>query len=213
MKAAIHLIITVLISCSSFAAAQPVEDKNKIAKIYYTGEMQPSAVSRLVSAFDEVNKNNDVERIYLYINSYGGDMDAGLMAAAAVRSSAIPVTTVAMSTVGSSATIMFCAADDRRSLPEGSLFLHPASISHQGDVRPADVAYLEKETRRFNEMFKKTYRACTKLDDAKIAEILHSEYNLTNYSPSEAMAIGLISSVDKKIIPATYSYAITSSSN
>ncbi|EJF30516.1 peptidase S14 [Enterobacter sp. Ap-916] len=213
MKAAIHLIITVLISYSSFAAAQPVEDKNKIAKIYYTGEMQPSAVSRLVSAFDEVNKNNDVERIYLYINSYGGDMDAGLMAAAAVRSSAIPVTTVAMSTVGSSATIMFCAADDRRSLPEGSLFLHPASISHQGDVRPADVAYLEKETRRFNEMFKKTYRACTKLDDAKIAEILHSEYNLTNYSPSEAMAIGLISSVDKKIIPATYSYAITSSSN
>ncbi|WP_213716233.1 ATP-dependent Clp protease proteolytic subunit [Cedecea lapagei] len=213
MKAAIHLIITVLISYSSFAAAQPVKDKNKIAKIYYTGEMQPSAVSRLVSAFDEVNKNNDVERIYLYINSYGGDMDAGLMAAAAVRSSAIPVTTVAMSTVGSSATIMFCAADDRRSLPEGSLFLHPASISHQGDVRPADVAYLEKETRRFNEMFKKTYRACTKLDDAKIAEILHSEYNLTNYSPSEAMAIGLISSVDKKIIPATYSYAITSSSN
>lgn len=213
MKAAIHLIITVLISYSSFAAAQPVEDKNKIAKIYYTGEMQPSAVSRLVSAFDEVNKNNDVERIYLYINSYGGDMDAGLMAATAVRSSAIPVTTVAMSTVGSSATIMFCAADDRRSLPEGSLFLHPASISHQGDVRPADVAYLEKETRRFNEMFKKTYRACTKLDDAKIAEILHSEYNLTNYSPSEAMAIGLISSVDKKIIPANYSYAITSSSN
>ncbi|NIF47552.1 peptidase S14 [Enterobacter sp. Ap-1006] len=213
MKAAIHLIITVLISYSSFAAAQPVEDKNKIAKIYYTGEMQPSAVSRLVSVFDEVNKNNDVERIYLYINSYGGDMDAGLMAAAAIRSSAIPVTTVAMSTVGSSATIMFCAADDRRSLPEGSLFLHPASISHQGDVRPADVAYLEKETRRFNEMFKKTYRACTKLDDAKIAEILHSEYNLTNYSPSEAMAVGLISSVDKKIIPATYSYAITSSSN
>ncbi|NIF31948.1 peptidase S14 [Enterobacter sp. Cy-643] len=213
MKAAIHLIITVLISYSSFAAAQPVEDKNKIAKIYYTGEMQPSAVSRLVSVFDEVNKNNDVERIYLYINSYGGDMDAGLMAAAAVRSSAIPVTTVAMSTVGSSATIMFCAADDRRSLPEGSLFLHPASISHQGDVRPADVAYLEKETRRFNEMFKKTYRACTKLDDAKIAEILHSEYNLTNYSPSEAMAVGLISSVDKKIIPATYSYAITSSAN
>nr|WP_205247139.1 ATP-dependent Clp protease proteolytic subunit [Enterobacter sp. Ap-1006] len=207
------MIITVLISYSSFAAAQPVEDKNKIAKIYYTGEMQPSAVSRLVSVFDEVNKNNDVERIYLYINSYGGDMDAGLMAAAAIRSSAIPVTTVAMSTVGSSATIMFCAADDRRSLPEGSLFLHPASISHQGDVRPADVAYLEKETRRFNEMFKKTYRACTKLDDAKIAEILHSEYNLTNYSPSEAMAVGLISSVDKKIIPATYSYAITSSSN
>nr|WP_205246717.1 ATP-dependent Clp protease proteolytic subunit [Enterobacter sp. Cy-643] len=207
------MIITVLISYSSFAAAQPVEDKNKIAKIYYTGEMQPSAVSRLVSVFDEVNKNNDVERIYLYINSYGGDMDAGLMAAAAVRSSAIPVTTVAMSTVGSSATIMFCAADDRRSLPEGSLFLHPASISHQGDVRPADVAYLEKETRRFNEMFKKTYRACTKLDDAKIAEILHSEYNLTNYSPSEAMAVGLISSVDKKIIPATYSYAITSSAN
>ncbi|AIR62056.1 peptidase S14 [Klebsiella sp. Ap-873] len=213
MKAIIHLIMTVLISYVSFAVAQPVEDKNKIAKIYYSGEMQTSAVSRLVSVFDEINKNNDVERIYLYINSYGGDMDAGLMAAAAVRSSEIPVTTVAMSTVGSSATIMFCAADDRRSLPDGSLFLHPASISHSGDLRPADVTYLERETRRFNEMFKKTYRACTKLDEAKIAEILHSEYNLTGYSPSEAMAIGLVSSVDKKIIPATYTYSIVSSSN
>lgn len=213
MKTTIHLIITLLISYASFTSAQPVEDKNKIAKVYYTGEMQTSAVSRLVSIFDEINKNNDVERIYLYINSYGGDMDAGLMAAAAVRSSAIPVTTVAMSTVGSSATIMFCAADDRRSLPDGSLFLHPASIPHQGDIRPVDVTYLERETRRFNEMFKKTYRACTKLDDARIAEILHSEYNLTDFSPSEAMAVGLVTSVDEKIIPATYSYSVVSSSN
>jgi len=211
MKIKIHPIVISLSLLSLSASAQPVENEetDRVAKVYYTGDMQTSTVIKLVSVIDEINKNNNVDNIYLYINSYGGDMDAGLMAAAAIKSSRTPITAIAMSTVGSSATIMFCAAKDRRSLPDGSIYLHPAFTSHSGDLRPADITYLGKENNRFNEMFKKTYRECTKLDEGKINEILNSEYNRETYSPEKAISAGLISKIDEKILEANYNYYVT----
>ncbi|HGA5268257.1 TPA: ATP-dependent Clp protease proteolytic subunit, partial [Salmonella enterica subsp. enterica serovar Birkenhead] len=114
---------TLSISVVNAASVQKTDPVNEVAKIYYSGDMNTSSISRLVSVFDEINKSLDTKKIYLYINSYGGDMDAGLMASAVIKSSRIPVTTVAMSTVGSSATIMLCAAEDRRSLPDGYIYL------------------------------------------------------------------------------------------
>ncbi|MFZ4833822.1 ATP-dependent Clp protease proteolytic subunit [Rouxiella sp. Mn2063] len=212
MKSKLCLLTLGLFSLFLSAGAQSVESegKDRVAKIYYTGDMQTSTVIKLVSVIDEINKNNNVDNIYLYINSYGGDMDAGLMASAAIKSSKIPVTAIAMSTVGSSATIMFCAAKDRRSLPDGSIYLHPAFTSHNGDLRPADITYLGKENKRFNEMFKKTYRECTKLDENKINDILNSEYNRETFSPEKAIGAGLISKVDEKIVDANYNYYVTS---
>ncbi|MFA1240835.1 ATP-dependent Clp protease proteolytic subunit [Serratia odorifera] len=176
----------VSISVVNAASIQKTDPTNEIAKIYCSGGINTSSISRLVSIFDEINKNSGTKRIYLYINSYGGDMDAGLMASAVIKSSKIPVTTVAMSTVGSSATIMLCAAEDRRSLPDGYIYLHPSLMNYNGDVRPNYIQAMTNESRRFNNIFKKTYEKRTNLTDDMINNILYSESNRITYTPEDA---------------------------
>ncbi|MDD9665848.1 ATP-dependent Clp protease proteolytic subunit [Klebsiella pasteurii] len=140
------------------------------------------------------------------IATVGGD--AGLMASAVIKSSRIPVTTVAMSTVGSSATIMFCAAKDRRSLPDGYIYLHPSFINYNGDVRPNNIQEMSNESRRFDNMFKKTYEKCTNLTDDMINNILYSESNRKTYTPEEAKKVNLISVIDSKIVEAEKNYYV-----
>lgn len=188
---------------------QTSDTANETAKIYYSGDMETSSISQLASIFDIINKTPEIKRIYLYINSYGGDMDAGLMASAIIKSSGVPVTTVAMSTVGSSATMMLCAATDRRSLPDGYIYLHPSFINYNGNVRPNNIQEMNNESKRFNEMFKKTYKKCTNLSDDTITRILYSESNRTTYTPEEAIKVGLISAIDSKIIKAGENYYVT----
>ncbi|MDD9665847.1 hypothetical protein [Klebsiella pasteurii] len=75
LKIYISLILVyavVSISVVNAASIQKADPANEIAKIYYSGDMNTSSISRLVSIFDEINKSSDTKKIYLYINSYGG---------------------------------------------------------------------------------------------------------------------------------------------
>ncbi|HHQ4759000.1 TPA: ATP-dependent Clp protease proteolytic subunit [Aeromonas hydrophila] len=199
-------IVSMFASC---VIAAP--DPGQTAKIFYSADMEVPTVSTLINAIDDINNNKDITKIYLYINSYGGDMDSGLMAAAAIRSSKKPVTTIAMSTIGSSATLMLCAAKDRRALPEGSIYLHPSYTHYEGDVRPNNIKELGQEVTRFNDMFRKAYQRCTRLSHERIENILYSESNRATFTPDEAIDIGLISKIDQTIIDTPHSFYITAS--
>lgn len=205
MRSGIHLLAMILILSFSVKA----EQQNDIAKVYYSGNMTVKMVSNLIEAIDDINKKDNIQKIYIYINSYGGDMDAGLMASSSIKSSRIPITTVAMSTVGSSATLMLCAAKERKSLPDGSIYLHPSFIEYNGNVRPNDIQALNKESNRFNKMFHRTYEKCTNISNEKIDEILYSESNRLTFTPDEAIKVGLISSIEDKIIDSKLVYYIT----
>ncbi|AJJ61770.1 ClpP family protease [Yersinia aldovae] len=205
MRSSINLLVMILMLSFSVKA----ERHNDVAKVYYRGNMTVKIVSNLIEAIDDINTKDNVRKIYIYINSYGGDMDAGLMASSSIQSSRIPVTTVAMSTVGSSATLMLCAAKERKSLPDGSIYLHPSFIEYNGDVRPSDIQALSKESNRFNKMFHRAYEKCTNISNEKIDEILYSESNRLTFTPDEAIKIGLISSIEDKIIDSALVYYIT----
>lgn len=205
MRSSINLLVMILMLSFSVKA----ERHNDVAKVYYSGNMTVKMTSNLIEAIDDINTKDNVRKIYIYINSYGGDMDAGLMASSSIQSSRIPVTTVAMSTVGSSATLMLCAAKERKSLPDGSIYLHPSFIEYNGDVRPSDIQALSKESNRFNKMFHRAYEKCTNISNEKIDEILYSESNRLTFTPDEAIKIGLISSIEDKIIDSALVYYIT----
>ncbi|MFM5393177.1 ATP-dependent Clp protease proteolytic subunit [Aeromonas veronii] len=197
-------ILSMFASCA-IAAPSP----SQTAKIFYSADMEVPTVSELIKTIDDINSKDEISNIYLYINSYGGDMDSGLMASAAIRSSKKPVTTIAMSTIGSSATIMLCAAKDRRALPEGSIYLHPSYTHYEGDVRPNTIKELNQELTRFNDMFRKTYQSCTNLSHERIENILFSESNRVTFTPDEALKIELISKIDQNIIDTPHAFYIT----
>lgn len=203
-------LLFVLLALIVVSFTTQAESEGKVAKIYYNGEISIPLVSKLINDIDDINQKKNIGRIYLYINSYGGDMDAGLMASSAIKSSDIPVTTVAMSTVGSAATLMLCAAKDRRSLPEGSIFMHPSWMKYNGQLRPNDIYALGLDSVRFNSMFSQVYRTCTTMTDKEIETLLYSESNKVMLQPEEAKSKGMISKIDAKIVKSDLSYYIFS---
>ncbi|HFW5404298.1 TPA: hypothetical protein ACIBX2_004816, partial [Salmonella enterica subsp. enterica serovar Birkenhead] len=53
---------TLSISVVNAASVQKTDPVNEVAKIYYSGDMNTSSISRLVSVFDEINKSLDTKK-------------------------------------------------------------------------------------------------------------------------------------------------------
>lgn len=192
------------------------EDNNKkdevsIVKIYFSGSVNEKKAGELVQAIDDANINyKKLKRIYLYINSYGGDMDSGYAAYWAVKSSRTPVTTVNMGTVMSSASMIFCGADDRQSLKGGRFILHPASVSlGNSSYQPDELERKRQELEGFNAMFRDVYKECTKLSEQEIADLLHAENQRRFMLNDEARQTGLIAKIADKIMDSSVSYFVT----
>lgn len=184
------------------------------AKIFYTAPVEPNLISDLVYALDDININYPhLKKIYLYLNSDGGDMDSGQIAYWAVKSSKIPVTTVNLSMVGSSATIIFCGAEERLSLPGGKFLLHASSLTgSEGLLRPDDIDNLKKESQMYNQVFFDTYKQCTHYSDQEISRFLHSEGTRLLLTADEVKDKKLISGMADKIEQTPISYHIVQSS-
>ncbi|MBB3218992.1 ATP-dependent Clp protease protease subunit [Ochrobactrum sp. RC6B] len=192
------------------------EDNNKkdevsIAKIYFSGSVNGEKVGELIQAIDDANINyRKLKRIYLYINSDGGDMDSGYAGYWAVKSSRTPVTTVNMGMVMSSASMIFCGADDRQSLKGGRFILHPASVSvGNAYVQPDQLQRKVQQLDGYNAMFRDVYKECTKLSEQEIADFLHAENQRRFMLPDEARQTGLIAKIADKIMDSSVSYFVT----
>lgn len=138
-------------------------------------------MTELISSLDEINATYPaLKHIWLYINSRGGYMDSGYMAYEALRSSRTPVTTVNVFMTGSAATLLYCAAEERLTLPAARFLLHPAAVRANNDreyLQPNDISQLYERADRFNFIFKFVYRQCTTRNEQELGAMLFSEDN------------------------------------
>lgn len=187
----------------------------KEGKIYFTAKVDNQSVSSLIQAIDDLNVSyKNLKRIYLYIDSYGGAMDSGKIAYWAVRSSRTPITAVNMSTVMSSATMIFCGAEDRQSLKGGRFIMHPANIyGTDYSFQPDDLSDFTVKLQGFNQMFVDVYKECTTLTDDEIKSVLFSENNKITLLPDEAQAKGVISQLADKTADTPVAYYISDTEN
>ena len=147
-------------------------DVNKI-NIFFNAPITTKSSEDLRFAIDKVNKDfPKADKISLLINSPGGDMDAGWMGYWAIKSSSLPVSTINMSRVESSATLFFCASSQREVLANSSFLLHPAAMSNVGYVKPDELARTKQRLDRFNKIFFDVYSSCTNIDKNKISKML-----------------------------------------
>lgn len=182
-----------------------------IARIYFTGEVTGRKTDDLIKAIDHANINyNSLQHIYLYINSFGGDMDGAYAAYWAVRSSRVPITAVNLGIVMSSASMIFCAAPQRESFRGAQFILHPAAIvGDDYSFQPDQLARASREMGRYNEMFRSTYQECTTFSEKELVSFLYSENSRKELTSQEALQSGLISRFAEKIVDGTVSYFIS----
>lgn len=209
-------ILIMLVLCPFLTYGQvesfKLDDAKKVerVKIIYSSDVNNSSVKDLILSLDEVNTNYPaLKEITIYINSGGGDMFTGQMAATAIKSSGVPVKTVNAGVVASAASLLFCAAGKRETFP-GSLFiLHPARVSLSGEYRPDELKNEQVLLEDTETIFKSTYSRCTKYTEAQIDKFLYSEGTRGNISAKTAIKFGLVSRMINRMEPSEATYVIT----
>lgn len=184
----------------------------KTVKISYFGDVNEEKMANLMFAIDEVNiKYPNASNIYLYISSFGGDMDTGYLAYEAIKSSKIPVTTINGSMTGSAATMLFCAGHTRLTMPGAYFLLHPAATGNKSSeyLKPDVIRMMQNETNAYNNKFKMVYEKCTDFSEKEIDSFLSSETSRLYIDSKMAISKKLASDFASNVIGAQVSYYIT----
>jgi len=193
-----------------FVAKEELSGEN-YAKILFTGEVTESSVNKLITTIDSINQEHSgLEKIYLYIHSWGGDADAGEAAYWMVRSSRIPVTTVNLANVGSAASFMFCGGKERLSMDYGTFLLHPpAQPVPRLSWTPDLLRQTEELLRTYANFGTEIYKTCTSIPEEEIKAILYSENQRLVLSTPQAKERGLISGTVSEVIDTPLSYLVS----
>lgn len=82
---------------------------------------------------EEMNiPKEELKPIYIYIHSYGGDLDSGFNFADICRASRIPIVTVAMGSAMSAAFLIFLSGERRYCFNHSQLLIHSGSATLGG---------------------------------------------------------------------------------
>lgn len=213
-------LIMLLGLCSFGSYGQLIEMKTQrltpldvsTIKIVYSAPVTNASVADLMKALDGITMNYpNTKQVSLYINSPGGDMDAGYAGYAAIKNFSLPIETVNLSQVASAATLMYCAAQNRRSMPDAIFLLHPAALpmhNVSGELKPNDIKTLSQSLSIGNNLFASIYKVCTRYDAAALDTILSSEANRKLLYYSEAQTQGLITQAATEMKPVDVAYYI-----
>lgn len=214
-------LIMLLGLCSFGSYGQLIEMKTEritpldvsTVKIIYSVPVTNSSVTDLMKALDGIAMNYpNTKHVSLYISSPGGDMDAGYAAYEVIKNFSLPIETVNLSQVASAATLLYCAAPNRRSMPDAFFLLHPAALpmhNVSGELKPNDIKTLSQSLSIGNNLFASIYKNCTKYDAAALDTILSSEANRKLLYYKEAQTQGLITQDETAMKPTDVAYYVT----
>jgi ATP-dependent Clp protease protease subunit len=130
--------------------------------------------------------------IYLYINSPGGVINAGLAIYDTMQMIQAPVTTIAVGLAASFGTILLTAGapGKRYALPHATIHLHQPLGGAQGQATDIEIA--AKEILRQRDLLNNILKKHTKMNDEQITRYTDRDFFM---NPALAMELGVIDEV------------------
>ena len=162
-------------------------------RIVFLGSAVDDTVSNIIVAQLLFLDADDPERdIYLYINSPGGNVYAGLAIYDTMQHLRAPVATFCVGMAASMGAVLLAggAHGKRSALPNSRILVHQPSSGYQGTA--ADIAIAAKEVLGIRERLNQILATHTGQPVGKIAEDVDRDYFM---SPEEAERYGLIDRV------------------
>ena len=148
-----------------------------------------------------LESENPEKEIFLYINSPGGSVTAGMAIYDTMQYIASPVSTVCMGQAASMGALLLCAGASgmRYALPNSRIMIHQPSGGFQGQA--TDIEIHAREVLR---MKKNLNGILAKHSGRSIEEVAAASERDNFMSPEEAKEFGLVDSilVSRKDIPA-----------
>lgn len=184
------------------------------AAVYFNADVNNQTVTWLLSSLAELRGNYlNIKYVDVYLNSEGGDMDAGYVAYETLRKSPVKLNMIDASIIASSASLLYCASDYRYMMPQATFMLHPAaSWNDKADyLKPDQARRILDDAENYNAMFRNIYAACTKIPPDELKKITESETGRVVYKTDEATKKGLVTQGTKESHSYPLTYYITDS--
>src|SRR6267378_2516192 len=162
-------------------------------RIIFLGTPVTDEVANTIVAQLLFLQQDDPEReIQLYVNSPGGDADAGLAIYDAMKLVSPPVATTCVGMAASAAAVVLAggARGRRAALPNSRMLIHQASTGIQGTA--ADIEVHAREILRLNARIKELLAADTGQSVERIGRDINRDYWM---SALEAKEYGLIDAI------------------
>lgn len=178
-----------------------VEEPDEITQIknsvYFYAEVSRTnnikLIQKITDATDHVLKNCDdifQAKIYLYINSIGGDAFCGFSVMDHIRCNRIPVVTVADGYVASAATFLLLAGAERKIMRNTKILIHQLSTAFWGKY--TDLLDEVENSKEIMSSIRKIYVQSTNLSQAKLDVLLKKELHL---NATQAKALGFVDEI------------------
>ena len=132
-------------------APNPLQEKFlKTRQIILSGEINKDLAEKIVSQLLILEADDPKKTIYMYIDSPGGDVDAGFAIFDVIRFISAPVVLIGMGLIASAATLVLLAVpkDKRIGLPNSRYLIHQPMSGMQGVATDIEIHAKEMEKTR-----------------------------------------------------------------
>ena len=163
--------------------------------VFLVGQVNDQTANLVVAQMLFLESENPDKDIFLYINSPGGSVSAGLSIFDTMNFIKPDVSTLCMGMAASmgSFLLMAGAKGKRISLPNAKIMIHQPSGGAQGQA--TDIEITAREILKTREQLNRIYADRTGQSFEKIAADMERDYYM---SPDEAKAYGLVDQVIAK---------------
>ena len=132
-------------------APNPLQEKFlKTRQIILSGEINKDLAEKIVGQLLILEADDPEKTIYMYIDSPGGDVDAGFAIFDVIRFISAPVVLIGMGLIASAATLVLLAVpkDKRIGLPNSRYLIHQPMSGMQGVATDIEIHAKEMEKTR-----------------------------------------------------------------
>lgn len=161
-------------------------------KLFVEGEITHEKACEVIKSIMYLNKENLSKPIYIYINSEGGNINAGMLVYDAIQLSKAPVITICMGRAYSMGALLFASGRCRYMFPNSELMLHQPLLGNPvkgnaSSIKSVSDFLLSTKEKMNNILAKHTGKTLEEID----AAINYDHY----FSPEESIDFGLCDKV------------------
>jgi ATP-dependent Clp protease, protease subunit len=168
--------------------------------IRFMGLVDPARTTKLFHVIDE-KVAAGVQRLYLLLNTPGGNVAEGIAIYNYLRGAPIEVVTHNFGTVDSIGIVIFCAGKKRLSVPHARFLLHPVAWTISGSARFSEQN-LEEELKGLRIDQENICRVIADTVGKRLEEVLDDVRNSKTLNPHDAKAYNLVDEIRSELHPA-----------
>lgn len=181
----------------------PLQEKFlKTRQIILSGEIDKDLADKIVRQLLILEADDDKKTIYMYIDSPGGDVDAGFAIFDMIRFIKAPVVLIGMGLIASAATLVLLAVpkEKRVGLPNSRYLIHQPMLGGTMQAVATDIEIHAKEMEKTRALLNKIIAEGTGTPLDQVTKDTDRDYWL---DAEESVKYGLISSIvsNRKDLP------------